>query len=193
MSEDDQTESETKKPRTRGTRPTDRGAAAGGEQPTMQTMGAPQQGGAFPAPRRMPWDQQGGGAAAMGGGGPQQAGGHPAFQWGGGMQGGGGFQPGGIMGGQGQGGMPNWQALAQQFMQRFQGHPMMQRLGMTGQGMRPPGQAPAAPPQASQGGMQPGAAQGGPLQGRIQQLAQMFGQRQQPGGIVGPGRGPQEY
>lgn len=126
----------------------------------------------------------------MGGQGQPQ-GGHPAFQWGGG-----GFQPGGIMGGQGQaqagGGMPNWQALAQQFMQRFQGNPMMQRLGMTGQGMRPPGQAPAAPPQAAQG-MQPGAApQGGPLQGRIGQLAALFG-RQQPGGILGPGQGPQEY
>jgi hypothetical protein len=133
----------------------------------------------------MPWDQQGGGSAAMGG--PQQAGGHPAFQWGGAMPGG---QPGGIMGGQGQGGMPNWQALAQQFMQRFQGHPMMQRLGITGQGMQPPGQAPAAPPQA-QGMAQPGAApQGGPLQGRIGQLAALFG-RQQPGGITGgPGQGP---
>ncbi len=108
--------------------------------------------------------------------------------------------------GQGQGGMPNWQALAQQFMQRFQGNPMMQRLGQTGMGMHPPGQAPAAPPQgqpggtppiwagpqAAQGMPQPGAApQGGPLQGRIQQLAQMFGQRQQPGGITGgPGQGP---
>lgn len=128
-------------------------------------------------------------AAPNGQGQPMQ-GGHPGFSWGGHQ--GGGFQPGGIMGGQGQGqgGMPNWQALAQQFMQRFQGNPMMQRLGMTGQGMQPPGQAPAAPPQA--GGMpQPGAApQGGPLQGRIGQLAALFG-RQQPGGITGgPGQGP---
>lgn len=197
MSEDDQTESETKKPRTRGTKPTDRAQ-------TMQTMGP----AATSAPaRQMPWDRQGGGfgqpsAAPNGQGQPQAGGGHPAFQWGGG------FQPGGIMGGQGQGqgGMPNWQALAQQFMQRFQGNPMMQRLGMTGQGMRPPGQAPAAPPQGQPGGtppiwagpqaaqgMQPGAApQGGPLQGRIGQLAALFG-RQQPGGIVGPGQGPQEY
>ncbi|HXK20451.1 MAG TPA: hypothetical protein VNG33_21725, partial [Polyangiaceae bacterium] len=152
----------------------------------------------------MPWDRGGQGwgqppaapngntgVVGPGQGQPMQAGGHPGFQWGGGMQGG---QPGGIMGGQGQGGgMPNWQALAQQFMQRFQGNPMMQRLGMTGQGMQPPGQAPAAPPQgqpggtppiwagpqAAQGMPQPGAApQGGPLQGRIGQLAQLFGRQQ---------------
>lgn len=188
----DETASETKKPRTRGTRPTDR-AQAGPVATSAQ-------------PRQMPWDRQP--AAAPNGNtgvvGPSQAGGHPAFQWGGG----GNAQPGGIMGGQGQGqgGMPNWQALAQQFMQRFQGNPMMQRLGMTGQGMRPPGQAPAAPPQGQPGGtppiwagpqaaqgMQPGAApQGGPLQGRIGQLAALFG-RQQPGGILGPGQGPQGY
>lgn len=113
------------------------------------------------------------------------------------------------MGGQGQGQMPNWQALAQQFAQRFsQNNPFLQRLGMTGQGQMPPGQAPAAPPQGqpmpgrtppfyagaqvAQGQTQPGAApqQGGAFAPQIQRLAQMFG-RQQPGGIVGPGQGPQ--
>ena len=194
MFDDNDEDDQTKQPRTRGTRPTDRaqaGPAATSAQPAQT--------------RQMPWDRQGGGQ----GQGQMQGGGHPAFQWGGG-----GFQPGGIMGGQGQGGqggMPNWQALAQQFMQRFQGNPMMQRLGMTGQGMRPPGDAPAAPPpgqpqgqpggtppiwagpQATQGQPQPGAApQGGPMQDRIGQLAALFG-RQQPGGIVGPGQGPQRY
>lgn len=93
MAEDDQTESETKKPRTRGARPTDRGgmsAAPAGAQTMAATSSLAQ-------PRQMPWDRGGGQ------GGPMQGGGHPGFNWGGGgMQGG---QPGGIMGGQGQGGM----------------------------------------------------------------------------------------
>jgi hypothetical protein len=162
-------------------------------------------------PRMMPWDRQAGGMqwgqpqGAPNGNtgvvGPGQ--GRPQMPWGGG------FQPGGIMGGQGQqGGMPNWQALAQQFAQRFaQNNPFLQRLGMTGQGQMPPGQAPAGPPQgqpggtppiwagpqAAQGQPQPGAApQGGAFAPQIQRLAAMFG-RQQPGGIVGPGQGPQNY
>lgn len=194
---DDQTASETKRPRSRGNRP-DRMQGGG-----LAATGA--------QPRQMPWDRPMGGGfgqppAAPNGNtgvvGPMQGGGgHPGFQW----SGGGGFQPGGIMGGQGQGGqggMPNWQALAQQFMQRFQGNPMLQRLGMAGHGMTPPGAPPQgqpggtppilAGPQAAQG-MQPGAAPQGGLQGRIGQLAALFGRRQQPGGIVGPGQGPQEY
>lgn len=150
----------------------------------------------------MPWGQPQGqpgntGVVGPGQGQPMQGGGHPGFGWGG-------------MGGQGQGGMPNWQALMQQFQQRFQqNHPMLGRMGMTGQGMQPPGQAPAAPPQgapmqpppgqsppiyggpqAAQG-MPQGQGMGGPLQGRLQQLAQMFGRNRQPGGIVGPGQGGQ--
>lgn len=202
MAEDDQTESETKAPRSRGTRPTDRTM-------TATTTAAP----AATQPARprfqMPWDRQGGGfgqqqpQAAPNGNtgvvGPGQ-GGQPQMPWGGGGGGG------GFMGGQGQGGgMPNWQALAQQFQQRFaQNHPFLQRLGMTGQ-QQPPGQAPAAPPQgqpggtppiwagpqAAQGQPQPGAApQGGAFAPQIQRLAQLFG-RQQPGGITGgPGQGP---
>ena len=206
MFEDNDEDDQTKEPRTRGNRPTDRTA-------TAAAGGAP---AATPQAQRlqMPWDRggQGGGwgqqpaapngntgVVGPGQGGQPQQGGHPGFGWGGGQQ----------DGGQGRGWghhqMPDWQALAQQFAQRFQGNPMFQRLGMTGQGFAPPGQAPAAPPQSqpaappmAQGapGAQPGAApmqgQGGPLQERLGRLAQMFG-RQQPGGIVGPGQGPQQY
>lgn len=173
----DDPESETRKPRSRGTRPTDR--TQGGPDATMVQ------------PRQMPWERGGGWGQPNGQSQPMHSGGHPGFQWGGG-------QPGGIMGERGQG-VPNWAALAQHFMQRFQ-NPMQQRMGMTGQGMSPPGQAPAAPPQgmpegqqAAPGMPQPGGApQGGPLQDRIGQLAALFG-RQQPGGIVGPGQGPRNY
>lgn len=205
MAEDDQTESETKAPRTRGTRPTDRQTMA----PTATPGAAPQQGGGmWGGQRMMPWNRPQEGGQGGGWGPPQQPGqgqpmqgGHPGFGWGG-------------MGGQGQGGMPNWQALAQQFQQRFaQNNPFLQHLGMSGQGQTPPGQAPAAPmpgqaqpgrtppiyagAEAAQGQPQLGAApqgqgQGGPFQDQIGRLAQMFG-RQQPGGIVGPGQGPQQY
>jgi hypothetical protein len=185
VAEDDQTESETKAPRSRGTRPTDRQTMGATSAPAA-AGGQPQQGGMFGGGQRMmPWHQPQQGAPGQGG--PMQGGGHPGFQWGGGGMPGG--QPGGIMGGQGQGGMPNWGALAQQFQQRFaQQNPFLPRMGMTGQ--MPPGQAPAPAPQ---GQPQPGAAmQGGPFQGQIQRLAEMFG-RQQPGGIQGPNTSGQRF
>lgn len=197
MYEDDDEKDQTKAASsTRGTEPTDRSvqtlsatAAPAATQPQAQRFQMPwaraQQAGG------MPWGQP---PAAPNGNtgvvGPGQ--GQP-------VQGG---QPGFGFGMHGQGGMPNWQALAQQFQQRFaQHHPFLQRLGMGGQGMPPgapqgqPGGTPPiwAGPQAAQGQPQPGAApqgQAGPLQGRLAQLAQLFG-RQQPGGIVGPGQGPQ--